>query len=160
MPSPPLCRSFPLCLPYFAHSGLISATILLTGPFGIGALRPESLFGTDADPFIHGTLWSLGVNLLLFVTASFLRKPLPSETLQANVFVPAELAPSPSLRYWRTSVTADDLQATVARYLGEERTARSFRRFARERGISIEPNTLADANLLRFSEQLLASGKA
>ncbi|WP_420411695.1 PAS domain-containing hybrid sensor histidine kinase/response regulator [Roseibium sp.] len=148
---------YTLLLPTFAQSGLISDTILLTGPFGISGLRPESLFGIEADPFIHGTLWSLGINLLLFVTGSLLRKPLPSETLQANVFVPAELAPSPNLRYWRTSVTAGDLQATVARYLGEERTARSFRRFARERGISVEPNTLADANLLRFSEQLLAS---
>ncbi len=93
------------------------------------------------DPFIHGTLWSLFVNIVLFVGGSFLRKPLPAETLQANVFVPAEFAPSPSLRYWRTSVTAGDLQATVARYLGEERTARSFRRFASERGIELDPKT-------------------
>ncbi|MEC9404750.1 MAG: PAS-domain containing protein, partial [Pseudomonadota bacterium] len=117
----------------------------------------QALLGITMDPFIHGTLWSLFVNIVLFVGGSFLRKPLPAETLQANVFVPAEFAPSPSLRYWRTSVTAGDLQATVARYLGEERTARSFRRFASERGIELDPKTLADANLLRFSEQLLAS---
>jgi len=152
-----LVWAYTLLLPTFAKSGLMSDGFLLTGPFGISLLNPQALLGFQMDPFIHGTLWSLGVNILLFVGGSFVRKPLPAETLQANVFVPAELAPTPGLRYWRTSVTAGDLQATVARYLGEERTARSFRRFADERGIELDPNTLADANLLRFSEQLLAS---
>lgn len=148
---------YTLLLPTFAHSGLIPDTILDTGPLGLTFLKPEALFGLETNPFLQGTLWSLAANVLLFVFGSFLRKPVPAETLQANVFVPAELATSPGLRYWRTSVTAGVLQATVARYLGEERTARSFHRFGRERGMSIDPATLADANLLRFSEQLLAS---
>ncbi|WP_422019077.1 PAS domain-containing hybrid sensor histidine kinase/response regulator [Roseibium sp.] len=149
--------AYTLLLPTFAQSGLISDTIMSTGPFGIDLLKPESLFGIEADPFIHGTLWSLAANVVLFIAGSLIRKPQPSETLQANVFVPSELRNPTNFLYWRTSVTAGDLQATVARYLGEERTERSFQRFARERGISIEPNTIADANLLRFSEQLLAS---
>ncbi len=149
--------AYTLLLPTFAQSGLTSSGFLDTGPFGIGMLKPQALLGLQIDPFIHGTLWSLFINIVLFVGCSFLRKPLPAETLQANVFVPAELAHSPNLRYWRTSVTAGDLQSTVARYLGEERTERSFDRFASERGIQLDPNMLADANLLRFSEQLLAS---
>lgn len=152
-----LLWAYTLLLPTFAQSGIISSGVLETGPFGISALKPQALFGLNIDPFIHGTLWSLIVNIVLFIGFSFVRKPLPAETLQANVFVPAELSPSPSLRYWRTSVTAGDLQSTVARYLGEERTERSFKRFARERGISLDPTMMADANLLRFSEQLLAS---
>ncbi len=149
--------AYTLLLPSFAQSGLISDGFLETGPFGIGLLKPQALLGLEIDPFIHGTLWSLFVNIVLFVGGSYLRAPLPAETLQANVFVPVELTPSPALRYLRTSVTAGDLQATVARYLGEERTERSFRRFASERDIQLDPNTPADANLLRFSEQLLAS---
>ncbi|TYC52876.1 hybrid sensor histidine kinase/response regulator [Rhodobacterales bacterium] len=157
-----LCSGFllwcyTLLLPTFARSGLISDGFLETGPFGISLLKPQALLGLEMDPFIHGTLWSLTLNVLLFIGGSLLRKPLPAETLQANVFVPVELAPTPSLRYWRISVTAGDLQATVARYLGEERTERSFQRFASERGIHLDPNLMADANLLRFSEQLLAS---
>ncbi|MCX2723619.1 PAS domain-containing hybrid sensor histidine kinase/response regulator [Roseibium salinum] len=152
-----LIWAYTLLLPTFAQSNLMSSGFLETGPFGIWFLKPQSILGLQIDPFIHGTLWSLAINIVLFVGCSFLRKPLPAETLQANVFVPAELAPSPNLRYWRTSVTAGDLQATVARYLGEERTERSFQRFASERGIQLDPNMLADANLLRFSEQLLAS---
>ncbi|CTQ55801.1 Autoinducer 2 sensor kinase/phosphatase LuxQ [Roseibium album] len=152
-----LLWGYTLLLPTFAQSGLVSVGILETGPFGIEFLNPQSLLGLEMDPFIHGTLWSLLINIVLFVGFSFLRKPLPAETLQANVFVPAEFTQSPSLRYWRTEVTSGDLQSTVARYLGEERTERSFQRFASERAISLDPNTQADANLLRFSEQLLAS---
>jgi Na+/proline symporter len=152
-----LLWGYTLLLPTFAQSGLVSVGILETGPFGIEFLNPQSLLGLEMDPFIHGTLWSLFINIVLFVGFSFLRKPLPAETLQANVFVPAEFTQSPSLRYWRTEVTSGDLQSTVARYLGEERTERSFQRFASERAISLDPNTQADANLLRFSEQLLAS---
>ncbi|MBO6929740.1 MAG: hybrid sensor histidine kinase/response regulator [Roseibium sp.] len=148
---------YTLLLPTIAQSGLVSDGFLQTGPFGISFLNPQALLGLEMDPFIHGTLWSLLVNIVLFVGLSFLRKPLPAETLQANVFVPAEFTQSPSLRYWRTSVTSGDLQATVARYLGEERTERSFQRFASERGIQLDPNTMADASLLRFSEQILAS---
>jgi len=54
-------------------------------------------------------------------------------------------------------VTIDELIATVARYLGEERTRRSFDSFARERGIALEGRREADFHLLRFAEHILAS---
>ncbi|MEP4032038.1 PAS domain-containing hybrid sensor histidine kinase/response regulator [Roseibium polysiphoniae] len=148
---------YTLLLPTFAESGLISSTILQTGPLGLEMLKPQSLLGIELDPFVHGTLWSLLVNVFLFVVVSLMRQPEPAEKLQANIFVPVDLAPAPGLRLWRTSVTSGDLKATIARYLGEERTDRSFNRYARERGLVLDPDATADANLLRFSEQLLAS---
>ncbi|MBD8877803.1 PAS domain-containing hybrid sensor histidine kinase/response regulator [Roseibium polysiphoniae] len=148
---------YTLLLPTFAESGLISSTILQTGPLGLEMLKPQSLLGIELDPFVHGTLWSLLVNVFLFVIVSLMRQPEPAEKLQANIFVPVDLAPAPGLRLWRTSVTSGDLKATIARYLGEERTDRSFNRYARERGLVLDPDATADANLLRFSEQLLAS---
>ena len=52
------------------------------------------------------------------------RAPSSIERLQADMFVPRDLAPmTPSFRLWRSSVTVEELTATVARYLGEERTA-------------------------------------
>src|SRR5690606_26670432 len=50
-----------------------------------------------------------------------------------------------------------DLRSTVARYLGAERTERSFASFERAYNLALEPNRPADIHLLRFSEQLLAS---
>jgi len=149
--------AYTLLLPTFAASGMVPVSIVDIGPFGLGFLKPQALFVTEVDPFIHGTLWSLGINLLCFVAGSLSRAPLPAETLQANLFVPVGLKPAPNIRLWRSSVTAGDLQATVARYLGDARTERSFRRYARERGTDFAPTDMADAGLLRFSEQLLAS---
>jgi Na+/proline symporter/signal transduction histidine kinase/CheY-like chemotaxis protein len=148
---------YTLLLPTFAQSGLISDDFMQNGPFGIWLLRPQALFTLAFDPLTHGVFWSLAVNLGAYVIVSLARAPEPIERLQANIFVPAELSPTPGLRLWRTSVTVGDLKSTIARYLGEERTERSFQRFARERGRDFDTEAPADAQILRFSEQLLAS---
>ncbi len=148
---------YTLLLPTFVQSGLIAEAILFDGPFGIEWLRPQSLFYSPADPFLHGVAFSLLANLTCFILFSLTRAPEPSERLQANLFVPQELASTPSFRLWRTHVTVGDLKATVARYLGVERSERSFLRYARERGLTLDLNAPADAQVLRYSEQLLAS---
>ena len=58
---------------------------------------------------------------------------------------------------WRTSITAGDLQHTVARYLGAERAERSFAEYAESRNAPLSPDAEADIHLLRFTEHLLAS---
>jgi signal transduction histidine kinase len=88
---------------------------------------------------------------------SLTRAPEPLERLQASIFVPSDLGPAPALRFGRTAVTVGDLQATVARYLGDERAERAFARHASDRGVALSPHLAADPALLRFSEQLLAS---
>ena len=78
--------------------------------------------------------------------------------MQADIFVPADLAPNtPSFRLWRSSVTVEELTTTVARYLGAERTRSSFESFASQRRISLHPQDEADFQLLRYAEHLLAS---
>ncbi|MBA5779137.1 hybrid sensor histidine kinase/response regulator [Stappia sp. F7233] len=148
---------YTLLLPTFAKSGLISADFLEAGPFGLWLFKPQALFSLSFNPFIHGVFWSLSLNLAVYVIVSLARAPEPIERLQANIFVPSELSPAPSLRLWRTSVTVGDLRATIARYLGEERTDRSFARYARDRNQEMAPNATADPQILRFAEQLLAS---
>ncbi|MHC5654389.1 hybrid sensor histidine kinase/response regulator [Stappia sp.] len=148
---------YTLLLPTFARSGLISDAFLESGPFGLWLFRPQALFSLAFDPLTHGVFWSLSVNLAAYVLVSLARAPEPIERLQANIFVPSDLSPTPGLRLWRTSVTVGDLKSTIARYLGEERTDRSFQRFARERGRDYDLSATADAQILRFSEQLLAS---
>jgi PAS domain-containing protein len=78
--------------------------------------------------------------------------------VQADVFVPSTLAPiAPSFRLRRASITIEELTATIARYLGEERTRESFASFAASRRITIEPQAEADFQLLQYGEYLLAS---
>ncbi|WP_068318086.1 PAS domain-containing hybrid sensor histidine kinase/response regulator [Polycladidibacter hongkongensis] len=148
---------YTLLLPVVIREGEVWQALLREGPFGIGILRPEALFFEGADPFVHGALWSLIINLLVFIAASFLRAPTPAERLQANSFVPATLSAVPSLRLWRTALKVSDLQATIARYVGEERTQRSFDKFAAQYNSDLEPHQPVDARMLKFAEQLLAS---
>ncbi len=149
---------YTLFLPSFLDSSTAGILMLQHGPFGIEALRPQALFGADLPPLLHGVLWSLSLNLLTYVALSLARPPTAIELLQADLFVPNTLAPiAPSFRRWRTTVTVQDIQSTVAQYLGPERARQSFDAFAAARNIRIEPAVPADFELLQHAEHLIAS---
>jgi len=153
-----LVWSYTLLLPSISDAGLVSASILSGGPWGVAFLQPQALLGIDLPPLVHGVLMSLAVNILFYIGCSLSRTPSAIERVQADVFVPPLLAPrAPSFRLRRASVTVEELIATVARYLGEERTRESFASFALTRRISVEPQAEADFQLLQYGEYLLAS---
>src|SRR4029077_15123924 len=119
--------AYTLLIPNFADAGIVGQAIVTQGPWGISWLRPQGLLGLDLPPLAHGVFWSLLLNVLIYVAASFGRAPASIERLQADLFVPSDLTPiTPSFRLWRSSVTVEELTTTVARYLGEERTRMSF----------------------------------
>lgn len=149
--------AYTLLLPTFVDSGFLPQSFLDDGPFGLWLLKPQALFSFTFDPLNHGVFWSLAVNITTYLAVSLTRMPEPVERLQAQIFVPSELGPPPILKFGRTSVTVEDLRATIRGYLGEESTARAFERHARDRGGPLDPDGPADASLIRFSEQLLAS---
>ena len=146
--------AYTLLFPSLAAPG---TAILVEGPFGIEALRPQALFGTVAEPLNHGVLWSLSINLLFFVLGSLSRASVPLERIQAAIFVPRDASPMPSLRRFRTAITVNDLKDTIAKYLGVERTERSFQTFEATGGAKLDGNEQASMAVVRFSEQLLAS---
>lgn len=148
---------YTLILPTFVDSGLLPTSLLSDGPFGIAALRPQALFGTDFTSLMHGTLWSLGVNIGLFVIVSLMTEQSPVERLQADTFTARNIAPSHAYRRWHSPIKVAELRRTVGNYLGRERTARSFDRFKRENGFVFNDDSVADVPLLRFAEHLLAS---
>ena len=153
-----LVWAYTLLLPSFADANLVSKDILELGPLGIAWLRPQHLLGLDLPPLVHGVLWSLTLNIFAYVTSSLARQPTSIERLQANLFVPSQLAPmTPSFRLWRSAVTVEELTTTVSRYLGEERTRSSFESFAASRRLSLDPKQEADIELLRYAEHILAS---
>lgn len=131
--------------------------IVLHGLFGFEGLRPQALFGTVAEPLNHGVLWSLSINALCFVLGSLSRAARPLERIQASIFAPRDAAPVPSLRRFRTTVTVNDLKDTIGRYLGVERTERSFETLHKSMGTKLSGNEPASMDVVRFSEQLLAS---
>src|SRR6201991_1644488 len=117
---------YTLFLPSFLDGSTAGLMLLQHGPFGIAALRPQALFGADLPPLLHGVLWSLSLNILTYVALSLARQPSAIERLQADLFVPPELAPiAPTFRRWRTTVTVQDIQTTVAQYLCPEGAQRA-----------------------------------
>jgi Na+/proline symporter/signal transduction histidine kinase len=149
---------YALLLPSISEAGIVGARILTDGPWGLAFLRPQALFGIDLPPLVHGVLLSLAVNIACYIGCSLGRRPTAIERVQADLFVPPSLRPiTPSFRLRRASVTVEELIATVARYLGEERTRESFASFAATRRISLAAAAEADFELLQYAEYLLAS---
>lgn len=63
-------------------------SILLFGPFGINALRPESLFGFESfAPLTHGVIWSLGLNIVLYLISKFIDQASLSKFRQKASFI-------------------------------------------------------------------------
>ena len=149
---------YTLFLPSFLETSTAGLQLLQHGPFGIEALRPQALFGADLPPLLHGVLWSLSLNILTYVVLSLARQPSSIERLQADLFVPNTLAPiTPTFRRWRTTVTVQDIQSTVAQYLGPDRARHSFEAFAAAHPGHLDPAAPADFELLQHAERLIAS---
>ncbi|HEY2248514.1 MAG TPA: PAS domain-containing hybrid sensor histidine kinase/response regulator, partial [Bradyrhizobium sp.] len=153
-----LVWAYTLFIPSFLDSYPAGIEFLQHGPFGVEALRPQALFGTDLPPLLHGVLWSLTLNQLIYIALSLARQPSSIERLQADLFVPTELAPmTPPFRRWRSTVTVQDIQSTVAQYLGADRARRSFQAFAATHSTPLDPAAPADFELLQHAEHLIAS---
>jgi Na+/proline symporter/signal transduction histidine kinase len=146
---------YTLLLPSVAGA---SNKIVSDGPFGIAWLKPTALFGSDMSTLTHGVFWSLVINFGIYVVFSLLRQPSALEKIQADAFVGTDEGMMPSsFRLWRTPVTVEEVQSTVARYLGEDRTLRAFQGYAEEHSTALNGKVEADAGVLRFAEHLLAS---
>jgi Na+/proline symporter/signal transduction histidine kinase/CheY-like chemotaxis protein len=150
--------TYTLLLPSFADAGIVASDIVRDGLFGMPALRPQALFGTEMQPLLHGVVWSLTLNLVAYVTLSLLRAPSSIERLQADVFGPAKFETiAPNFRRWRGAVTVDDLVGAAGQYLGPERARAAFEEFAASNRLTLEPAATADFQLLRHAERLIAS---
>ncbi|MBR1283577.1 hybrid sensor histidine kinase/response regulator [Bradyrhizobium sp. AUGA SZCCT0177] len=150
--------TYTLFLPSFLETTTAGLQFLQHGPFGIEALRPRALFGADLPPLMHGVLWSLGLNILTYVAMSMARQPSSIERLQADLFVPSTLTPiTPTFRRWRTTVTVQDIQSTVAQYLGPDRARQAFETFTADHPGHLDPAAPADFELLQHAERLIAS---
>lgn len=135
-----LCAGFflwlyTLFLPSFEDSWLMSAAVLENGLFGISALRPQALFGmTDMDPLVHALIWSMGVNVVLFVCVSLVTFPSPLERLQAAQFVNVMELSSPQTPRTSIALATDDLLVMAQRVMGSNAAITLFRNAALAQG--------------------------
>src|SRR5277367_3510277 len=149
---------YTLFLPSFLDGNTAGLMLLQNGPLGIEMLRPQALFGGNLPQLMHGVLWSLSLNILAYMLLSLSRQPSSIERMQADLFAPSVLTPmTPTFRRWRTTVTVQDIQSTVAQYLGPDRARDSFEAFAASHNIRLVPSAPADFELLQHAEHLIAS---
>jgi Na+/proline symporter/signal transduction histidine kinase len=117
----------------------------------------QTFSGPAADPLFNAVVLSLIANCLFYVIGSLSRRPKSIERIQSAMFIPQSRRLTTAGRSWKTKVTVADLKQTISRYLGHERTERSFHSHERAIGRWINDHDPADMGLLRFAEQLLGS---
>ena len=127
------------------------------GLFAISWLRPQHLFFVDLSPLGNGVFSSLLFNTIGLVIGSLSRQPNSLELIQSSVFVQQENRAIANSSGDNSNITIADLMETVAQYLGDERTNRSFDAYKIQEAIEFKPSDSANTNLFQFSEQLLAS---
>ena len=158
---PTLLRSLPI------EYATLRQHILQDGLFGIYMLRPEALFGFESlAPLSHGVMWSLGLNIILYIWVSKIYRPSVAEQIQAESFFYYETKPLPSqnsnheLGYLHPDsarLKVGDLMALAKRITGETPTVHAFHQFCEQNHLILNTNSVANGMWGRFTEQYLAS---
>ncbi len=128
--------AYTMFLPSFGQDGVLSAQVFAEGPFGIGWLRPQALFGVEGmDPLLHAVFWSLLLNTTAFIAGSLLTFPGPMERLQGAAFVNVFEDGSPGPRPWtRGRAEPEALLVMTQRILGEDEALGLFAVEAKAQG--------------------------
>ena len=147
-----------LFLPSFGTDGLISAQVMAEGPFGIGWLRPQALFGiAGLDPLLHALLWSMLLNTGVFLIGSLASFPGPMERLQGVAFVNIFDQSSGPGSWAKSAAEAEDLLSMSQRILGPEEAQRFFQSQAAAQGkLGFLPDPTPDF-VARLERQLAGS---
>jgi Na+/proline symporter/nitrogen-specific signal transduction histidine kinase len=114
--------------------GADPSALLTEGPWGIGWLRPQGMFGLEGDPLVVTLLLSLGVNAFLLCTVSLATLPTPMEQLQAPRFVQVLDRAAPARTRTGGPVGAEELLIMAQRILGASEAQALFVAQARGQG--------------------------
>jgi signal transduction histidine kinase len=150
--------SYTLLLPSLARSGWLPEGFIDSGPFGIELLKPYALFGLDGLGHIsHSLFWSMLANIGFYLGVSLVGQQSTIERIQATLFIDVfrQHGETGAASVYG-KVSASDLSAMAARFLGPERTAEAFAEFGRIRGRALDLDANADGDLVQFIERRLA----
>ena len=80
--------AYTLFLPSFGGTFIMSDGVIANGPWGLEWLRPHALFGLNGfDSLVHAVIWSMFVNITLFVGVSIVSEPTPLARYQSRLFI-------------------------------------------------------------------------
>ncbi|TCP61830.1 Na+/proline symporter [Rhodovulum bhavnagarense] len=128
--------AYTLFLPSFGEGAVMGARLLAEGPWGIGWLRPQALFGmAGLDPLVHAVVFSMAANVLVFVLVSLFDFPSPMERLQGAQFVNVFEHSTAAQGWSQGRAEAEDLLLMAQRILGAEDAQSLFQRAAVAQGL-------------------------
>ena len=152
-----LVWGYTLLLPAFARSHWLPASFISDGPFGIALLKPLELFGlAGLDQTTHAMIWSMLLNVGLYIGVSLSTGQSAAERRQAALFVDVFRRTGAPAPVWRGTASAPELQRLVGRFIGPEHAAQAFAQHARSRGLRAAADLPGDAETVHFAERLLA----
>ncbi|MBT9392496.1 sensor histidine kinase [Hymenobacter sp. NST-14] len=158
---------YTLVLPTMAGPGLVPASVLSQGPWGLSALRPGALLGLEGlDALSHGLFWSWLLNVGLYLGLSLRQQPSALEQRQARLFVDVFRleAGFEESAGWHSAAPLPDVRALLVGFLGKKRTNQALRAFEEHFPpppvrVPSDPAAVpppADPRLLAYAEKLLA----
>ncbi len=118
-----LLWAYTALIPTVAGDGVL-ADLVNSGPFGIAFLRPTALFGVEVDAWTNSVFWTLLINCSLYIIVSLMSRQSEAEMDLTNRFVEVQdqkLVPMGVQRGEIHLGTVDELEATLAIYIGKER---------------------------------------
>lgn len=128
---------YSLFLPSFGASAVMPQGVLENGLLGLAWLRPQALFGAAGmDPVVHAFMWSLSLNIVVFVFVSLISFPQPVERLQGAQFVNVFDHSAPSGGWTGGLAQSEDLMIMAQRIMGAREAQALFGEVAREQGMS------------------------
>ena len=151
---------YTLFLPSFGGEVILSIEVLREGPWGIGALRPQALFGMQGmDPLVHAVVWSVGMNALTFLIVSSLTRSPSLERLQGALFVDVyrSVGGRGALEATTDAPDAESLLVLAQRILGAEPARQLFDEMARSQGRLSGLPLATDSVINRLERELAGS---
>jgi len=151
---------YTLLLPALARSGWLPIGLLEHGPFGIGLLNPQHLFGlTRVDDITHAMIWSMIANIGAYVIGSLSGTQSAEEHRQASLFVDVfkQGGEGGGARFWRGTASVAELSRLLARFVGGAAAEGAVSDYRQTRGAP-DPQTpgQADAEFVHYVEMQLA----
>ncbi|GAA4456727.1 ATP-binding protein [Nibrella saemangeumensis] len=149
---------YTLIVPTLVTAGLLPETLLTTGPWEMGWLKPQALFGlTTLDPLSQSVFWSLFFNIAAYFWGSLNYAQSTRDYNQAVLFVDIfrYARNYDSAIVWKGRALSKDLQSLLASFFGDEQAKRALQRYKQRNQLS-ENARYADPRVLTFVEKLLS----
>lgn len=150
---------YTLLIPTLSNAGWFSDSLVNQGLWGLSWTRPTALFNLDLDLNTHGIIWSLGVNLTVYIVLSLLTRQRVREKIQIAAFFqdPHPKTETPQQHAWEGQVMIADLYAIGDRFMGEERSRTLFHNYERRNATRLYAHRPASTHLMKYMDRQLAS---